>query len=116
MKMHPKQMIGVAALCATMGLAPAASAATAVHRAKSIEVSGQVEHMRVGETPTRATYRLGVVTPDGQVYLLLPSSSSEAAFKAAEGLAGRNEWATVSGVLVHRDGLPSLRVGQIRKT
>ncbi len=116
MKIQLKQMIGVAAVCATMGLAPAAFASSAMHGAKSIEVNGQVEHVRVGETPTGVTYKLGVVTPEGQVYLLLPSSNAEAAFNTAERLAGRDQWATVSGVLVERDGLPGLRVGQIRKT
>ena len=116
MRFHLKQMIGVVAVCATMGLAPAAFASSEMHGANSIEVNGQVEHVRVGETPTGLTYKLGVVTPEGQVYLLLPSSSSEAAFNTAERLAGRNEWATVTGVLVQRDGLPGLRVAQIRKT
>ena len=116
MKIHLKQMIGVAAVCATLGLAPAAFASSEMHGSKSIEVNGQVEHVRVGEAPTGVTYKLGVVTPEGQVYLLFPSSSAQAAFKTAERLAGRDEWATVSGVLVQRDGLPGLRVGQIRKT
>lgn len=113
MRTRMKEMMGLAAICATMGLAPAAFASSAATAPKSIEVNGQIEHMKVDTQTHGAVSMLGLVTPEGQVYLLLPDKASKAAFKTAERLAGRDDWATVSGVVGRRDGYSALEVGEV---
>ena len=115
MRTRMKQMMGLAAVCATMGLAPAAFASSSATAPKSIEVNGQIEHLKVDTQNHGAISMLGLVTPEGQVYLLLPTKASKTAFNTAERLAGRDDWATVSGVLGRRDGYSALEVGEVTK-
>ncbi len=115
MRARLKQMMGLAAIFASMGLAPAAFASSAATAPKSIEVNGQIEHLKVDTSHHGTISRLGLVTPEGQVYLLLPTKASSAAFNKAESLAGRDDWATVSGVVSRRDGFSALEVGEVTK-
>ena len=115
MKARVKETIGLAAICAMMGLAPAAFASSAATAPKSIEVNGQIEHVKVDTSQHGTVSMLGLVTPEGQVYLLLPTKASHKAFDAAERLANRDDWATVSGVVGRRDGYSALEVGEVTK-
>ncbi len=113
MKTTLKALMSTTALVATLGLSPAAFAASHARFSNSVEVDGQIEMVKVGTARNDRMRQLGVVTPEGQVYLLTQARNDRAAFKTADRLAGRDDWAKVNGKLVKKDGTLALRVSQV---
>ncbi len=105
----------------------AADAAKAVEVAKTEDVSGELvdmacymneegkgeKHAKCAEMCVKGGSPLGVLTKDGQVYLLVNDHSNEKGFAEAKLLAGAN--AKVTGKLVNRGGVQAIVVGKAEK-
>lgn len=116
MKKVLSTLIGAATVVAMAGLPSAAFAAQSPSAGRALTVDGQVEMMKIDASRGAKKEALGVVTPEGLVYLLTPSRTAPAAYKKARNVASRQDWYEVSGRTGTKDGMPSLTVQKISET
>ena len=116
MKKAFSSMIGTMAVAAMVGLPSAVMAAPRPATSRALSVDGQIEQIQVNVRKGVKKDAIGVVTPEGVVYVLTPSRSTPAAYKEARKDAARQDWYEVSGRTGRKDGMPSLTVQKISET
>ncbi len=116
MKKAFSSMIGTLTVVAMVGLPSAVMAAPRPAAGSALSVDGQIEPIQVNVRKGVKRDAIGVVTPEGVVYVLTPSHKTPAAYKEARKDATRQDWYEVSGRTGTKDGMPSLTVQQISET
>ncbi len=116
MKKAFSSMIGTLTVVAMVGLPSAVMAAPGRANGQALSVDGQIEQIQVNVRKGVKKDAIGVVTPEGLVYVLTPSRTAPAAYKKARKDAARQDWYEVSGRTGKKDGMPSLTVQKISET
>ncbi len=116
MKKAFSNMIGTMTVLAMVGLPSAVMASPRPANGQALSVDGQIEQIQVHVKKGVRKNAIGVVTPEGIVYVLTPSRTSPAAYKEAQRDAARQDWYKVSGRTGMKDGMPSLTVQKISET
>ncbi len=116
MKKAFSTLIGTVAIAAMAGLPSAAFAAPSRATGRALSVDGQIKTIKVDVSRGVKKDALGVVTPEGFVYLLTPSRTTPEAYKEARKDADRQDWFKVSGRTGKADGMPSLTVQKVSET